>query len=187
MNTNEIVAKVIDAIQRCNISFMIVGSFSSNIYGVERSTQDVDIVLRLESRSINDLIQALGPDFYVDPQIGFETVTMTSRFIASHLNPHFKIELFMLSDDAHDLKRFERRRTLHIRGRTVDFPTPEDVIITKLRWSKGGRRTKDIDDVRNVLSVQQGHLDLPYIRHWCAQYDTLDLFEKTLASVPPLP
>lgn len=165
---------------------MIVGSFSSNMYGVERSTQDVDIVLQLESRSINDLIHALGPDFYVDPQLGFETVTMTSRFIANHLNPLFKIELFMLSDDPHDRMRFERRRTLHIAGHAVDFPTSEDVIITKLRWSKGGRRTKDIDDVKNVLAVQQGKLDLTYIRHWCAQYEILDLFEKTLASIPPL-
>ncbi len=186
MTTNEIVIKVIEALQRCSIPFMIVGSFSSNMYGVERSTQDVDIVLQLESRSINDLIHALGPDFYVDPQLGFETVTMTSRFIANHLNPLFKIELFMLSDDPHDRMRFERRRTLHIAGHAVDFPTSEDVIITKLRWSKGGRRTKDIDDVKNVLAVQQGKLDLTYIRHWCAQYEILDLFEKTLASIPPL-
>ena len=63
----------------------------------------------------------------------------------------------------------------------------EDVIITKLRWSKNGRRSKDIDDVRNVLAVQAGKLDMPYIRGWCDAHKTRELLEATLAALPPLP
>lgn len=186
MNSNAIVAKIIAALQQCNIPFMVVGSFSSNIYGIERSTQDVDIVLELGSHPIGELTKALGPDFRLDPQMGFETVTMTSRYIAHHIDPYFKIELFLLSDDPHDQQRFARRRAFTSNGLHIDYPTPEDVLITKLRWSKGGKRTKDIEDAKNVFTVQHEKLDLAYIRHWCAQHGTLELFENTLASLPPM-
>jgi hypothetical protein len=63
-------------------------------------------------------------------------------------------------------------------------PTAEDVVVTKLRWSKHGQRAKDVDDVKNVLRVQAGGLDLPYIRHWCDLHGTRDLFERLLQSVP---
>jgi hypothetical protein len=187
VNPNEIVAKVMAALERSEIPFMIVGSFSSNVYGVERTTQDADIVMQLESRSLEKLIRELGNDFTFDRQLGFETVTMTSRYVAAHRDPLFKIEFFLLSDDPHDTLRFTRRTIGSLHGRSLPLPTAEDVIITKLRWSKGGKRTKDIEDIRNVLAVQQPeNLDLPYIRHWTDQHQTRELFEKLLAETPKI-
>jgi hypothetical protein len=186
VNPNHIVAKVVDALQRCNVPFMIVGSFSSNVYGIERTTQDADFVVQLDP-PITDFVRALGPDFRFNPQLGFETVTLTQRYIATHLDPHFTIELFLLSDDPHDRERFSRRRTVQVAARTIVLPTPEDVIITKLRWSRQGNRTKDIEDVRNILAVQQGKLDLSHVRRWCSEHGTLEIFETTLKSIPLLP
>lgn len=84
MNPNDIVLKVVGALDRSQIPYMVVGSFSSNVHGVERNTKDADLVLQLESQPIGTLIQELGPDFSFDPQLGFETVTMTRRYIVSH-------------------------------------------------------------------------------------------------------
>ena len=54
----------------------------------------------------------------------------------------FSIELFLLSDDAHDQERFARRRREQIARPRRLLPTVEDVIITKLRWSHAGRQTE---------------------------------------------
>ena len=88
----------------------------------------------------------------------------------------------MLSDDPHDKARFARRANVTFAGHAVSLPTPEDVIIMKLRWSKGGNRRKDVEDVENVIAVQGDVLDLPYIRQWADQHDTRELFEKLLIS-----
>ena len=50
----------------------------------------------------------------------------------------FLIELFLLSDDAHDLNDFPAvgRSLLN---RDVFLPTVEDAIITKLRWFHAGK------------------------------------------------
>jgi hypothetical protein len=57
----------------------------------------------------------------------------------------------------------------------------------KLRWSKQGKRTKDIEDVQSVLAVQAGKLDMGYVRQWCDVHGTRELLEKTLAEIPEMP
>jgi len=130
------------------------------------------------------LAKNLGKEFQIDPQMSFESVTATMRYIASHKASAFKVEMFLLTNDPHDAARFQRRQLVDFEGKKVWLPTPEDVVITKLRWSKGGNRSKDVEDVKQVLSVQSNKLDLPYIRQWCDQHGTRDLFERLLQSVP---
>jgi hypothetical protein len=108
----------------------------------------------------------------------FETITATSRYRLEHQKTAFKVELFLLSDDPHDRERWARRRRLSLQGRDVFVPSAEDVVITKLRWSKQGARAKDINDVRDVLSVQGAGLDWDYVRRWCAAHGTTELLEK---------
>lgn len=99
-----------------------------------------------------------------------------------HRRKPFKVELFLLSNDAHDQERFRRRLRLEVLGRKLWLPTAEDVIVTKLRW----KRTKDIDDVRNVMSVQRGRLDWPYIEKWCGEHGTLALLNEIRRTVPEI-
>jgi predicted nucleotidyltransferase len=45
MTSNEAVSKVAAALEGAGIPYMLVGSYSSNMYGVARSTQDADFVV----------------------------------------------------------------------------------------------------------------------------------------------
>jgi hypothetical protein len=187
MNAPAVVAAVVDALDRASVSYMLVGSFSSNLYSFPRSTKDADFVVELSQISLGALMSSLGADFALDPQMSFETVTATMRHVITHRDSGFKVELFGLSNDPHDQLRFSRRRPAPFLGRTIWVPRAEDVVITKLRWSKGGRRRKDVEDVENVLAVQGDALDFGYIRHWCDQHGTRQLFEQALAdaNAPP--
>lgn len=188
MNTNQATLAVVEALEAVAIPYMLVGSFSSNIYGVSRATKDADFVVQCPGSDIAALARHLGPPFRLDPQIMFETVTGTTRHIVSVEGLAFRIELFRLSDDPHDQERFRRRRELPLSdmGRRVCIPTAEDVIITKLRWALHAQRGKDRDDVRDVIVVQGDALDLDYIRRWCDQHGTRELFEQIRAEIPPL-
>jgi len=106
--------------------------------------------------------------------------TGTYRQLLKYRGSPFGVELFLLSNDPHDQERFSRRREVYLLGRKFWFPSPEDVIVTKLRWA----RSKDKDDVRNVISVQRGKLDWPYIEKWCKQHGTLALLQEIRRSVP---
>jgi hypothetical protein len=178
MSAEAITLAVVETLEALGVPYMLVGSFSSNLYGIPRSTKDADFVVQLDNVSISSVRDRLGPGFELDPQMTFETITATSRYRLQHRNSVFQIELFLLSDDAHDRERFARRRRVPLQGHDVFVPSPEDVIVTKLRWSKQGARAKDIDDVRDVLSVQGDGLDWDYLRRWCAAHGTTQLLER---------
>lgn len=98
----------------------------------------------------------------------------------------FSIELIFLSSDPHDRERFRRRQHGTMLGKPVCVATAEDVIITKLHWSRQGKRSKDVDDARNVIAVQSGRLDWDYIHRWCDAHGTRALLDEIRRSLPPL-
>jgi len=166
---------------------MVMGSFSSNRYGVPRATNDADFVLKLMAEDRERLFSSLPAAFKVDPQVGFEMVTGTWRQIIQVPEIPFTIELFELSSDPDDVSRFARRRKLTLLSRESWLPTPEDVIIQKLRWSKSAKRTKDFDDVVAVMGVQgEAALDWDYIRKWCAEHGTLEMLAEATTEAAPL-
>ena len=54
MTGNEATLAVIDALEARSIPYMLVGSYSSNVYGVERSTQDAVFVVALGEGAIGE-------------------------------------------------------------------------------------------------------------------------------------
>ena len=174
--------RVADALTASGIPYLLAGSFSSNYYGIPRSTKDADFVVELRSGVGRDFLARLGADFEADPQLSFETNTGTYRQLLRHTGSPFKVELFLLSNDPHDQARFRRRVPVNAFGRQLWLPTPEDVIIMKVRWA----RSRDQDDVRGVIGVQGEKLDWPYIQDWCQRHGTLGLLEEIRRSVPKL-
>ena len=79
MNSEDAAIEVVEALEALAIPYMLVGSFSSNFYGIPRATHDADFVVQLQEGQIRDLMQKLGPAFRLDPQTSFETVTGTNR------------------------------------------------------------------------------------------------------------
>ncbi|HET6881157.1 MAG TPA: hypothetical protein VFI31_13435 [Pirellulales bacterium] len=185
MQGDEAVVAVIDALDALGVEYMVVGSLSSNFYGVPRSTEDADIVVELGSISLLELIRRLGPEFRLEPQASFETITMTTRHILKVPSSDFTIELFQLSENEHDRQRFQRRRQVSLHGRAIVLPTAEDVIVTKLFWALTRRHPKDREDVRDVIAVQDKDLDWAYINSWADRQGTRALLEEIRGEIPP--
>lgn len=185
---NEATAAFIRALDRSGIHHFLTGSFSSNYYGIPRSTHDADFVAVLQDRSLRDLDRELGDAFEIDPQVMFEGVTGTRRHMVSVAGLPFSIELFYLSDDDHDRARFRRKVIVHDATLQCDvaIPSAEDVIITKLRWVLYAGRGKDRDDVRDIAAVQGDQLDWDYIYEWSDRHATRELLDGIRRSIPSL-
>ncbi len=181
MTAVEVVLAMASALGAAGVAYMVVGAFSSNVHGVPRSTKDADFVVELsDAAMLNRIMDILGAGFQLDPQLLLETVTGNYRYVITHRQSNFKIELFLLSRDPHHIERFARRqqRTIGSAAQDVWVQTAEDVIIQKLRWFARAKREKDWSDVVDVIATQQNQLDLTYIRRWCAEHATLELFEQ---------
>ena len=182
MNGTESLLELVAAFERSGIPYMIVGSYSSNFYGIPRSTKDADLVVHMPSTDWAKLPGVLPNGIEMEDQMSFEMVTSTRRELLRVKDSLFQIELFRLSDDMHDRSRFERRRKVEIfPGVEVFLPTAEDVIVQKLRWNLGAKRPKDFADVVAVMQVQGRTLDWSYIEKWCAAHGTLDVLAQARA------
>lgn len=171
---------LIDLLNELGVDYMLVGSLSSNFYGVARATRDADFVVSIRSEQWSTLLARLPSDFRIDPQQSFETFTLTTRRILELPALPFTVELFDLSDDEHDQERFRRRVKVPTMGRTVTLPTAEDVVVQKLRWCSVSHRAKDYSDAVQVLAVQGPILDFNYIRHWCSEHGTSELLAQAI-------
>ncbi len=176
---DDVTLRVIDALNACHSQHMLVGSFSSNLYGIPRSTKDCDFVLHLQGDLSPVFYKTLGNDFEMDLQLKFETNTGAFKQEMRFLGTQFTVELFRLSDDEFDQERFRRRVPAKLFGRQTFVPTAENVIVMKLRWF----RPKDQPDVLNVMTVQRGRLDWPYIESWCRRHGSLARMEEVRKSV----
>jgi hypothetical protein len=176
---DDVTLRVIDALNGSGVVYMLVGSFSTNVYGIPRSTKDADFVLQLHGDFPPGFYERLGKDFEIDPQLKFETNTGTYKQEVRFAGTPFTVEMFRLSNDPFDQERFRRRVTVMLLGRETYVPTAEDVVVMKLRWF----RAKDQPDVLNVMTVQRGKLDWGHIESWCKRHGTLARMEEIRRAV----
>ena len=178
MIAEDIALKLLSILNSHQIPYMLVGSLSTNFYSIVRATKDADIVVQSSLSDVGRVLSNEYPDLKLNPQMGFESVT-GSRKLELRLEPNdFVVELFALTDDAHDQERFRRRLKVEWAGQHAWIATAEDAVITKLRWSQFIGREKDIADARNVIANQDELLDWPYIERWCDAHGSRPLLEK---------
>lgn len=185
MTTNQAAVKILGALASLRVPCMLVGSYSSNFYAIPRATKDVDIVVELSShQSLTELTGLIGPEFTLDDQVTFETITGNLRHIIRCRRSAIVVELFELKEDSYQKERFRRRREVFVPqlGISVFLPTAEDVIVQKLRWG----RPKDLDDAAQVYAIQLPKLDLAYVENWCQNLNILDRYQQIVSQASPL-
>jgi len=178
----EAVWLLIDRLNELDAAYMIVGSFSSNAYGIARSTKDADFVVQIDEETRRKLLMSLPDEFQIDEQVTFETVTGHRRQILKIPKIPYVIELFDLSHEAFDQTRFGNRVKTTMAGRTAWLPSANDVVIQKLRWATLAKRAQDLVDATNVISVSGEFLDWPYIERWCGELGILAALEEARAA-----
>ena len=188
MKVEELAAIVVTACEAEKVDHMVTGAFAVGFYGIPRSTKDVDLVIGVEigSDAIERIISRLDPDVEFGTQVQFDTLTRGRRHVGrSRKSAPLQVELFECFGDTFVMQQFARRRKLLSPQlkRVTWLPTPEDVVVQKLRWG----RNKDLDDARDVLAVQGPEtLDMAYIENWCTIHGTMERLANALAGIPPM-
>lgn len=187
MTLKDLAIKVLAATESAGLDFMVVGAIAAGAYGVPRATKDVDLLVAVTHEAgLETVINVLEPILIFDPQVVFDTLTWGRRHVGtSRESPPFKVEFFELFDDPFVQSEFGRRQKIFVPmlERDTWLPTPEDVVVQKLRWG----RNKDLDDACDVLAVQGPEsLDMTYIENWCSRHGTTSRLQDALAGIPPL-
>jgi hypothetical protein len=173
INLVELVADLADALDRIHVRFALGGALAASYWGVVRTTQDVDClaaVSALKYQELADALQALGyhqraaAGRLVEPVVSRMREQAADRKLIEFFCESVCVELFLPVVPLQE--EVLRRAVMAPLGRRdVPITTAEDMILLKLAF----HRAKDLQDVRGILWVQRGQLDLDYLRHWSAR------------------
>jgi hypothetical protein len=183
VNQEEVLTFVLDTLERCGIASMVTGSFAGNLHGLPRATQDADVVVAGGRLQFEQFVAELGSDFYASRDAALDAFDRQGMFNVIHLDSGFKVDLIVRKTRPFSREEFARRRVAEIAGRPRWFATPEDVILSKLEWSRLGNSERQYLDALNVARVQGEALDRAYLRRWTAELGVGDLLERLFAEL----
>lgn len=133
------------------VSFLVVGGFAVNIYGFNRNTGDLDILLddTLENRrNLRNSFKQLGIGDFKQ----LETIPLIAGWTDISLDFGFKLDLMVnlkgLEGIPFDHLK-EKATTVEIDGHFVDFIDYQNLLKTKIATN----RPKDQEDVRELKKI----------------------------------
>ena len=179
--------RILEVLDRLEIPYFVTGSVASSVYGIPRTTLDLDLVADLREDHIPQFASELQGDFYADPQMMADALKRGRSFNVIHLGSSYKIDIFPLGRDEYSRQAFQRRRyaqTAPPGEETVEcaLASVEDLILSKLRWYRAGGEVSETQwrDLRGILMVSGATLDREYLRFWASRLGVADLIERLL-------
>ncbi|HEX5471341.1 MAG TPA: hypothetical protein VFW73_05620 [Lacipirellulaceae bacterium] len=173
----DVVIALSEVFARLQLRYAVGGALANNYWGIVRATEDVDCLITLPAIQYQQfadelnhidctIISAAGNSAAVTVPNLREQVKQRGlmEFYSRLLDPPARIELFVPMIPLQN-EILRRAIPVYVRGRPIPITTAEDLILLKLAF----HRAKDLQDVRGILYVQRGKLDIEYVRHWSAE------------------
>jgi hypothetical protein len=142
----------LQTLEAIDAPYTVIGAFAGVVYGVTRTTYDIDIVVDLDEEHIEALAAVYPPPrYYADPVQMRDSIRMGIMFNIIDTTRGEKADLIPLTMVSRYRKAFGRRvrQTVEIPGvesLEIWCARPEDVIVGKLMaWDEGRSRKHETD------------------------------------------
>lgn len=183
MSQERLLAQVAAVLNDAGIDYVVTGSVVTSVYGEPRYTHDVDIIVAEDPRLGEVLARAFPPPrYYADVRDIEESLKMGIICNLIDSETARKVDFHPLKREPFERSFFNRRRKVVYAGVELWFPSPEDAILSKLRWARAtGDGGRHVADAAGVYRVQKDTLDLGYLNDWAARLAVGDLLAKVAA------
>ncbi len=170
MSVPEVFQRITTALDQAGIAYMLSGSFASAYYGAPRSTQDIDFVIAATPAQLRAFVTGLSIDeYYADLDAALEAHKRQSLFNVIDLGSGWKVDLIIRKSRAFSLEEFRRRQLVKLQDVSLFVASVEDVIVSKLEWSKLAQSQRHIDDVAGILRMRWESLEHLYLGKWIVE------------------
>ena len=179
MGLFELLQKIVEVFESLKISYLVTGSVAAMAYGEPRLTNDIDIVAAIDEIHVTGLIKAFPLDeFYISEEMIREAIHHHGQFNIIHPASGLKVDVFIKQDTPFDISRFGRlHRVYPAESYPANFAAPEDVIIKKMEYYKGGSSEKHLRDIASILKISGEIIDRGYITEWARRLGLIEIWE----------
>ncbi|MFH1481499.1 MAG: hypothetical protein ABIG67_09535 [Pseudomonadota bacterium] len=170
--------RLIEKLSAAGIPFMLVGSVAASYHGHPRSTLDIDAVVEADEETLCGFVRSLGEGYYVSEEAVRQATRSRTVFNIIDEASGYKADLIVRKERPFSKTEFNRRIRVTILDRTAEMATPEDVILSKLEWSRLGSSERQFADALQVARTQGKNLDFSYLEKWALELGVSDLWER---------
>ncbi len=160
---------------------MLTGSWAMTLYGRGRMTRDIDLVVEVDQDDADKIVELFSSDCYVDRDAVRDAVKRRWMFNIIQQQYSIKADFVIRKDVEFRREEFKRRQSVDIEGTQVWIATPEDLILSKLYWSKDSHSETQFKDVCGLISGIQ-ELDWTYLRKWAKELGVGQTLEEAKAN-----
>jgi len=178
----EFVRKVVSVLEKSKIDYVIVGGLVAIYYGEPRTTQDIDVIIRVSEEDIEKISTLCSLLEREKFRIigGCESIPAFIKE-GAHVTIYdedytFRIDLQGVYNRLNVLA-FEGRRRVRIFGVKAWIQGPEDLIIAKLTYYMGNR---DIRDIAAILKNSYEAIDWKRMRRLAREFKVEDRIKELL-------
>jgi hypothetical protein len=183
MTPEELLIRISKILQNLKIPYAVTGGFAVVIWGKPRYTADIDIVVELMEKNIKPLAKsllAIDKNVYADEEMMREALVNKSEFNFIHPDTGLKVDFFVMDNGPYNKLKIKRAVACDIYGQKVFFVSPEDLILSKLLWSKEGYSQKQLEDIKTVLKNPKIKLDFKYLNSWAEKQNTREILDEII-------
>lgn len=177
MNELDILKLVADRLNKAQINYMLSGSVALTFYGKPRMTRDIDIVIILPLKDVNQFVKLFEQDFYIDKEMVNDAVRHQNIFNIIHFETVIKIDFIIRKSDEYRILEFSKRKKTILDDMEISVVSLEDLIISKLYWAKDSYSEMQIKDIASLIDL---NFDESYLKEWIHRLGLDLIFRKVL-------
>lgn len=164
-------------LEAAGIAYMLTGSVALAYYSEPRMTRDIDLVVELEASDAARITALFTADFFLNADTMADAMRRRGMFNIIHFEAAVKVDMIVRKEAPYRVEEFSRRRRVTIGGQPMWLVSSEDLILSKLVWSKDSRSEVQLRDVRGLLRDVPA-IDDAYIDAWADTLDIRDLLDE---------
>lgn len=190
MTAKQFLVKISRTLDELKIEYAISGGVAVSVWGRPRYTADLDIIVKIpsvfEAERLTARLLKKFTSAYLDKEMVVEAIKEKSEFNLIEPEYGLKADFFVLKDTEHAMLELKRARQKRIGGKLIKFISPEDLIISKLRWYQISESDRQLEDILTVLEGTK--IDKKYLNLWVKKLglekEYLELKKKNPRGLP---
>lgn len=186
IDPRDLLAQVAKILDKLKISHIVSGGMAVFAWGRPRFTDDIDIVVELKEIDLSKLQKALAllhEAGYIDLDMMKDALKHRGQFNFIDGATGVKVDFYVAPKDDFSISALNRGRREEVNGYKINFISPEDLILIKLKWHKDGDSAKQLEDVKSIFNVSGDKLDKKYLKIWALKLGVSDILNNLLKSL----
>lgn len=169
---------LIQFFDKYQIPYMLSEGMAISIYTGPRYTRDFDFIVHLKPSDVFVLKEYFKDGYYCDEDVMTEAIYNKGMFNIIDHKSNYKADFIILQDDEFEQVKFEKRQSARFLDFIVFIISPENLLISKLRWIQELQSAQQSSDIVQLSKLE--HLNWPYIWGWIKKLklNTFDLLKN---------